>query len=481
MGEIKKQTLSGVKWTAIQKFSIQGVQFILSIFIARMLTPADYGLVGMLAIFFAISQTFIDSGMATALIRKKDANQADFSTVFYFNIIVSSFFAIAIILCSTYIADFFKEPILSPMAKLSSLNLIIGAFGAIQSTQLTIQLNFKKPAKINFIAALISGLLCLGMAYIGYGVWALVWQSILANLIRVILLWVTSKWHPSLIFSINSFKNLFGFGSKLLGASLINTIYGQASTILIGKFYTPVDLGDFSRGKSLAALPTGIVSSIFETVTFPILSKIQDDKERLINVYSRYINLIMMLSSFLVFIMASLAKPIILLLLTSKWIGAVIFLQIYAFAVLVDPACLINCNLLKVLGRSDLLMKLEFIKKGIALALLFAAVPFGVEMMCWSSVIYGQFALFLNTYYNGKLLGLSYKKQVMGFLPYVIYSAISCGPAYLLSLFCQYNIISIILGGLLAIFIFLMILKIKNDTLYAEYIKPIVTKIPICR
>lgn len=472
MGEIRKQTAFGIKWTLIERFSIQGVQFLLSIIIARLLTPADYGLIGMLGIFLAISQTFINSGMPTALIRKIDVSQTDFSTVFYFNIIVSIFFALTLFFCSPYIAEFFNQPILSSITKLLSLNLIISAFGAVQSTQLTIKLNFKRLAKINFISAITSGLSCLVLAYLNFGVWALAWQAIISNVIRVTLLWCGNTWRPSWIFSKESFKRLFGFGSRLLGANLVNTIYNQSSTILIGKFYTPVDLGDYARGQSIASLPTNTISGTMESVTFPILSKLQEDKIQLLNVYKRYINLTMMLTVFLMFLLVTLAKPIVLFLLTSKWSGAIIFLQIYVFAAIVDPICLINVNLLKVIGRSDLVFKLEIIKKSIALALLFASVPFGVKAICWSVVIYSQIALFLNTYYTGKLFNLGYWLQIKGFIPYIIYSIIACIPPYILALFCPWNFITIIIGSLLSFTIYICLLHYKQDSLYKEYVQP---------
>lgn len=473
MEDIKKQTISGIKWTAIQRFSIQGVQFLLSIFIARMLTPADYGLIGMLAIFFAISQTFIDSGMTTALVRKPNVSQADYSTVFYFNIAVSFLFAFLIFICSPCIAAFFNQPLLSPIAKLSSLNLIINAFGAVQGTQLTINLDFKGLAKINFVSALISGLVCLALAYIGWGVWGLVWQTLMANIIRVLLFWIKNTWHPSLIFSKESFKNLFGFGSRLLGAGLINTIYNQASTILIGKFYTPADLGDYTRGQSMASLPTNIISGTMESVTFPILSKIQEDREHLISVYKKYINLTMMYTVFFVLLLVILAKPIILLLLTSKWSCAIVFLQIYAFAAIVDPMCLINVNLLKVVGRSDLVFRLEIIKKTLAMLLLLGSVPLGVKAICWSAVIYGQIALYLNTFYIGKIFNLGYYEQIKGFAPYILYAVISCIPSAILTVFCNYHLLTIITGGVTACIIYVSLLKIRKDTLYSEYISPI--------
>ena len=284
MGEIKQQTLSGVKWTAIERFSIQGVQFLLGIVVARLLTPADYGLVGLLGIFLGISQTLIDSGISNALVRKLDRDEADFSTAFYFNIAVATGCAAAIFFGSPWIAHFFKQPELSPIAKLYSVNLIIGAFGMVQGAKLTIEVDFKTQARINFISAVVSGIICLVLAYLGWGVWSLVWQSIISNVMRVILLWTSTKWKPLLLFSKKSFNNLFGYGSKLMASGLLHTVYSELTTIAIGKFYTPAALGNYYRGQGMSSLPVNMITGMFGRVTFPIFSRIQNDDERLIRV-----------------------------------------------------------------------------------------------------------------------------------------------------------------------------------------------------
>lgn len=469
MGEIKNQTISGVKWTAIERFSIQGVQFLLGIVVARLLTPSDYGLIGMLGIFMAISQTLIDSGIGTALIRKLDSNDNDFSTAFYYNLCVSILCAATIFFCAPLIAEFFKQPILSPIAKLFSFTLVIGAIGGIQSAKLTISLDFKSIAKINFISAVVSGLVCLGLAYFGWGVWALVWQSIMASVLRVILLWITCKWRPKLVFSRKSFKELFGFGNKIMFASLLHSFYSEMTTIVIGRFYTPASLGNYSRGQSISSLPVNIVTDTVGKVTYPILSKIQNDDERLTKVYRHYISLIMMLVVFGVLLLVALAKPLVLFLLTEKWEGAIIFLQIFAFAIMFDPICKLNLNLLYVKGRSDLILRLEIFKKAIALVILFASVPFGVVAICFSKVIYTQIAVIANTYYTGKYFSLGYWQQWKDFLPYIGYSIIACLPAYILACYCPYHIVSLTVGSLSALVIYLFVLIRFRDPIFMEY------------
>lgn len=477
MGEIKNQTISGVKWTAIERFSIQGVQFLLGIVVARLLTPADYGVIGMLGIFMAVSQTLIDSGIGTALIRKLDRTDADFSTAFYFNVVIASLCALVLFLCSPLIADFFRLPILSPIAKLSSLNLIIGAFGMVQGAKLTIALDFKKIAKINFAVAVVSGVICLILAFNGWGVWSLVWQGIIANLLKVIILWVTCSWRPLLSFSRESFRELFGFGNKLMFSGLLHTVYNEMTTIVIGRFYTPASLGNYSRGQSMSSLPVNMITDTLGKVTFPILSRIQNDDERLTRVYRHYISLVMMGVVFGVMLMVVLAKPIILLLLTDKWSGAIIFLQVYAFAVMFDPICRLNLNFLQVKGRSDLFLRLEIIKKVIALVILFAAIPFGVLAICISKVIYAQVAVIANTYYTGKYFGLGYWQQMKDFLPYIGYSIVACLPAAILVFFSPWNILNIVVGVISAVVIYLFILIKSKDDIFMQYAYPYCEKL----
>lgn len=472
MGEVKKQTISGVKWAAIERFSIQGVQFILGIVVARLLTPADYGLVGMVAIFFAISQTLIDSGISTALVRKLDVDNNDFCTAFYYNITIAFLCAIILFIGAPFIAEFFNQKLLTTLVRVMSLNLIIGALCAVQNAKLSIALDFKAIAKYNFISAVISGIICLLLAYIGWGVWSLVWQSIISNVIKGILLWINCSWKPQLIFSKESFKSLFGFGNKLMFSGILNTIYNEMTTIVIGKFYTPAALGNYSRGQNMATLPVNIITDTLGKVTFPILARIQNEDERLIRVYRNYISLVMMGVVFGCMLLAVLAKPLIVLLLTNKWAGAIIFLQIYTFAIMFDPICRLNLNLLQVKGRSDLFLRLEIFKKIIAMIILFASIPFGVVAICISKVIYTQVAVAANTYYTGKYFGLGYWQQWKDFLPYIGYSAVSCIPALAMTMFSPWNILNILGGVITATAIYLFILIKINDEVFMEHVYP---------
>ena len=464
MGELKEKTLSGVKWNAIGRFSTQGVSFVVGILLARILSPSDYGVVGMIGIFMAIAQTFIDSGFGSALIRKQDCTDADYSTAFYFNIVVGVVCYLILFFSSPLIADFFDTPILKDVVRVLSINLLLGALTIVQRARLTAAVDFKSQAKVSLVATIVSGVVGLFTAYRGYGVWSLVYQHVTSTLVTTILFWVITKWCPQRLFSIESFKYLFGFGSKILSASLLHTIYSNLTTILIGKFYTPNDLGYYSRGESLATLPSSNITGILKSVTYPILSKIQDDDSRLIQVYRKYIRMTSMLIFFGMFLLAALAKPLILTLLTDKWANSVIYLQVFCFAYMFDHLCQLNLNILYVKGRSDLVLRLEVIKKTISISMILAAIPFGVLAICISRALYTQIAVIINTYYTGKLFGLGYVAQVKDFIKYLLYSFLSVLPAFLLSYTSFSSVLVLILGAMIACAIYWLLLR-KDDNL----------------
>ena len=477
MDGIKEQTISGIKWSAIERFSVQGIQFLLGLMIARLLSPSDYGIIGMLGIFFAISQTFIDSGFSNALIRKIDRTDVDFSTVFYFNIVVGFVCSVIIFLSAPCISDFFNQPILTDVTRVLSINVLLGSLTTVQYAKLTIDIDFKTQAKVSLISTLVSGCIGVYLAWKGYGVWALVYQSVAASVLRVLLLWIRVKWTPLWTYSWESFHTLFSFGSKLLLSGLLHTLYTEMTTIAIGKFYTPKELGNYSRGQSIATLPCANITAILQRVTFPIFSRIQDDDKHLISIYRKYIILSSMVIFFVMTLLVFLAKPLVLFLLTDKWINAVIFLQIYSFAIMFDHICQINLNLLQVKGRSDLFLKLEIVKKSISMMILFASIPLGVLFICISKVIYTQIAVFLNTYYTGKLFYLGYWQQMRDFMPYLLLSVIACSGVYGLSLVIENNLVLLIVGTLLSTAIYVSLLYLKQDKIFMEFAYPVIKRL----
>lgn len=478
MGDsIREKSLSGIKWSAVESYASQGIQFLLGLIMARLLLPSDYGLIGMVAVFFAVAQTFVDSGFGEALIRKLDRSEVDFSTVFYFNIIVSIICYGLLYLIAPFIADFFNEPILKDIVRVVGLTVIINSFKVVQTAKFTIDVDFKAIAKATIISNLISGVIGIFLAYQGAGVWALVYQNLLSCILNVIILWYISRWRPRLIFSNESFKELFNYGSKILGAGLLHTLYVNVNTLCIGKFYTPADLGYYTRGCQFPQLLGQNFTSVVQRVTFPILAKIQNDDKRLVEIYRKYIRLMSLVLIFALMLLAALGKPLIGLLLGSKWLEAVIFLQIFSFAMMTDHVTQINLNLLKVKGRSDLLLKLEIVKKSVSLLILFASIPLGVVAICFSKVIYSQVATYINTYYTGKLFGLTYWEQLKDYAPYFIYSVLACLPAFLLT-FCDHlhNIEILLIGISISPVIYFILLKLNRDSIFIEFILPAIRK-----
>lgn len=461
---LKRKTVSGVMWSAIERFSLQGVQFVMQLVMARLLLPSDYGMIAMLTIFLQIAQAFIDSGFTNALIQKKDRTEVDYSTVFYFNIIIALLFYCILFVSAPLIAKFYNMPDLILVMRVMALSLIILSFSAVHKTKLTIEINFKIQSKITLIAAGTSGIIGVGIAYWGYGVWALVYQSILNAMLTTILFNCFYRWKPLKTFSMKSFKRLFSFGSKLLVSGLIHTVYYNLYGIVIGKRFSAAELGYYTRAEQFAILPSYNLSAIITRVTFPILSSIQDDNERLASTYRKYIRL----SSYLIFPLmvglASLANPLVDLFLTEKWNGTVALLQILCFDWMFDHLSGINLNLLYVKGRSDLALRLEIIKKIIAITILLASIPLGIIGMCLGRVLYSLIATYANTYYTNSLIGLSFRTQLKDIIPYLILSLAMGGVVYATTYLGLSNIIQLIIGITIGILFYISISYIFKIT-----------------
>ncbi|WP_455541583.1 lipopolysaccharide biosynthesis protein, partial [Prevotella fusca] len=312
MSSVRKDTLNGLKWSSIEKFSVQGVQFLLGIIMARLLSPSDYGVVGMCSIFYAISQTFIDSGFNNTLIQKKDRTEEDYCTVFYFNIVIAIIFYVLLFLAAPWIASFFHNDILKSIIRVDAITLVINALMAVQMTKLTIEVNFKAISIRSLLSSIGSGLLGVLLAYLGWGVWAIVAQGIACSLINVIFIWIYCKWIPRKSFSKESFYGMFSYGSKLLASGLINTIYSNLTTLIIGRFFSAKDLGVYSRGTSIPGLVVNNLNGGLQRVIFPILSRYQDDDEKLVYYYKQYIAIVSLCVFFSCTLLAAIGRPLVL-------------------------------------------------------------------------------------------------------------------------------------------------------------------------
>lgn len=448
-GSLKKQTKQGVVWSAVQRFSTQGIQFLTTIVMARMLTPADYGLIGMLDIFIAILSVFVDSGFINALTRKQDRTHEDICTVFFFNIGVSLLAYIILFLIAPFVASFYALPQLCIILRLLGLIVIIDSFAAVQMTLMTIKLDFKVQTKVSIISLILSGATGIILAYNNFTYWALVVQALLYGIISTSLFWFYSTWRPSLIFSKKSFNEMFSFGSKILVTSLINTTYGNLYSLVIGKVFSASVLGNYSRANSYANLPSSNITSILQRVTYPVLCKIQDDETLLADAYRKLIKS----STFIIFPLmtglSALAHPFIYIILGAKWSLCAVLLQIICFALMWYPLHAINLNLLLVKGRSDLFLRLEIIKKVIGVIILCISVPFGIIALCYSSIITSIICLILNTYYTGKLIRVGLIQQLADICTTLIISITMWGVILFTNSFVSSIIIQMIVGPII--------------------------------
>lgn len=459
MSSVKSDSLKGLKWTGIEKLSVHGVQFFLGIIMARLLSPEDFGTVGMIAVFISFSQTFVDSGFSNALIRKINRTEKDFCTVFYFNIVIALFCYCLLFFAAPYIAVFFHIPILCKILRIQAVVLVLNSFMGVQVAKLIIDINFKALAQRNVLAVILSGVIGVVLAYRGWGLWAIVAQSIANSVINLTFILFYCRWVPRYGFCTESFKDLWNFGSKLLASGILQTLYSNLTPLIIGRYFSSRDLGVYSRGTHLAKYPADIINDMIGKVSFPVLSKIQNDDAHLIRVYRKYIAMSSIIVFFACTLMCALAKPLVIALLTEKWMECIIYLQVFCFSIMFDHVCRINLNLLQVKGRSDLFLKLEIVKKSIALLILFASIPFGVIGICISKVIYSQIAVFINTYYTGKLFNLGYWTQVKDFFPFLLLSILCCIPAFFIAISGLNNIMCLILGSLSSLFIYLFLLR----------------------
>lgn len=419
---LKQKAIKGVAWSALERFSAQGVQFVLGLILARLLTPEDYGLIGMLAIFLAVSQTFIDSGFSSALIQKKGRDELDYSTTFYFNMVVSVAFYVLLFFAAPLIANFYDQPILVQLTRVVGLSIVINAFGVVQRAKFTINVDFKTQTKASLSSIIISGIVGIYLAYTGFGVWALVVQSLLRTSINVLVLWVISKWTPRDGFSYDRFKGLFSFGYKLLLSGLLDTVFKNIYTIVIGKVFSASSLGFFTRARQMAAFPSSNVTGILQRVTFPVLSEVQEDDVRLRSVYKKMIQLSALVVFPMMMGLAALAHPLIITILTDKWTETVWMLQIMCFSMMWYPIHAINLNVINVKGRSDLFLRLEIIKKSLTTVMLLITIPLGIQAMLLGQVATSYIALGLNTYYTKQIIDYGFWQQMRDLIPILLLS-----------------------------------------------------------
>ncbi len=438
MNNLKERTINGIIWSFFESFSSRGIQLVVGVILARILTPNDFGIIGLTTIFISLSKSFTDSGLTSALIRKKTCTNNDYSTVFIFNLVIGVFLYILLIFGADYISVYFKEPQLKIILIVIGLGIVIHAFGNVQQTLLEKEMKFKKWTKISFLATLFSGVIAIIMALTGAGIWSLVFLFLVNSSLQTLLLWISSKWKPTWLFDKLSFKELFGFGRNLLFSSLIGSIYNNSFRFIIGKAFSIEQLGFFDRANRFQVLISENFASIINRVSYPSLSQIED-KMRLKNALKKLVKNTMFITFLAMFGLAAVAKPFILVLIGEKWLPSVKLLQLLVFAGVLYPLHIINLNLLKVFGRSDLFLKLEFIKKGIAIPMLIVAVSISIKAMIGSMIILSILEIFINGYWTSKLINYTVKEQLLDILPSFLLAAVMGGIVYFAGIYIGNN------------------------------------------
>ncbi len=420
MDNLKQITFNALIWRGMQVFGQQGIRIVIQIILARLLLPEQFGLIAMLTIFIMLSENIINSGFGQALVQKKNATHTDECSIFYFNILVSVVATGLLWLFAPWISAFYNQPLLIPLTRVLSLNLIINAFSQIQRIILIKKIDFKSQLKVGISASLFSGIVGAVMAYKGFGVWALVGQQVSISLSQTMIYWLVSDWRPSLILSFSSLRSMFTFGSKVLFSGLLNTISNNIYLIVIGRLFSPAVLGFYSRAKGLQSLPVNNITSIVRSVTFPVFASIQDDRSRVKVGAQKSLTSLIMIITPCMFGLAIVAKPLVSLVLTEKWLPCVPFLRLLCILGILFPLHVINLNVLMALGRSDLFFRLEVLKKILVIIAIAVTYRWGIQAMIYGQIGISILSYYLNSYYSGKLINYPIKEQVFDCAPHVV-------------------------------------------------------------
>ena len=439
-------------WTAIQKFSKMGIGFITGIILARLLTPHDYGCIGMLTIFVTVAETFIDSGFGSALIQKKRPTQIDYCTIFYWNLGLALVMYIILYLLSPAISKFYDIPLLNNVLRVEGLILFFYALNIIQRNQLKKQLKFKVLATVRIVTLIINLVVTITMAYLGFGVWALVTQNLLNAGIPTVILWGYAKWKPTWVFSWKSFKELFSFGFYMFLTHVINKICTQIQGLLIGKFYNPSTLGYYSKAMATERLASGTFTGVMTSVTFPLYAEVQDDLPQMQNMIKRLTSTTSFLTFPLLGILLLVAKPLFIFLYSERWIDSIPYFQILCIAGMGGCLTSINTQCIAAIGRSKTMFTWTIIKRVVGICFMIGGlVLFGMYGLLIGVIINYWFSYFVNIWLVSKYIGYKWTTQVMDLLPIIIVTSIAGAGSYLC---CNFLGLSLYLDGLLKLILF---------------------------
>lgn len=452
---LKGKTKKGLYWSFFNQFSNYGMNFIVGIVMARLLSPSDFGVTALPAVFMAIASTIQDGGLANALIRKKEVTNKDLSTTFYYSICLGVVLYFTLFLSAPLIADFYHTPILVSLIRVTAIGFLYSPLITPQNILLRRRLDFKILTKISLVTRVFGATVGIVMAYVGYGVWSLVISNLLAGMFTLLIAWLVVRWLPKYGWSKESFKYLWGYGNKIMFSAIIENLYSNIAPVFIGKYYSPAQLGIYNRAQGYASMPSQNITGAINNVSFPVLSKMQDDTEKLAYNYRRMLRL----SAFVIFpimlMLSALARPLVITMITEKWEHSIIFLQIMCFSMMWYPIHAINLNLLMVKGRSDLFFRLEIIKKITGISILLITLPMGLVPFCYGGIFSSMVALIINTYYTGKLIHIGYIKQMKDLLPIFSLSMFVWIVIHISNYFISNYIVQLIVGGSVGLIVYL--------------------------
>lgn len=455
---LRKQATTGLVWTFAQQFGNQLVGFFVSLILARLLLPEEFGLIGMIAVFVSVGHTLLNGGLTQSLIRSKDLDQEDFSTVFYFNLIASILIYIILFFTAPLIAAFYEQEIITNLLRVYCLTFIISAFSAVQLARLTKNMDFKTQTLISIPATVIGGIVGISMAYMGYGVWALVWSYLTTSLMSSVQLWIYSKWIPSWLFNRKKFYDHLNFGYKLTLSGLLDTVFRNIYIIVIGRYFSAAQVGFYTRAETMKQLPVINISNALHKVTYPLFASIQDDEVRLKRVYKQIMQMVIFVIAPILILLAVLAEPTFRFLFTEKWLPAVPYFQILCITGILYPIHAYNLNILNVKGRSDLVLKIEVVKKVIIVITILVALRYGILALLYGQVFTSLLAFVINSHYTGKLIDYKGMEQLGDVLPAIGIATISGALVYMLDYFQladTLDIFRIITGGLVGTLIYI--------------------------
>lgn len=468
MGRIATETIRGAKWGMIQKLTMQPVQFLFGVALARMLSPEEFGILGLTTIFFSIAHELQECGFGAALIRKQNRTEADCSTMFWYNIVASFILSSCLFLAAPWFAEFFHQPALVNLTRVSATMMFLSSTGSVHRALFSARRDFRTLALISMTTTLVGIPVCLYLAYTGWSYWAMVIQGVVTQLLSLAIIWTISPWKPKFLWSNQSFKEFFGFGFKLVLSGLATSLYTQSRQFIIGKFYSPASLGNFNKGFQLASLPSTFMNHLVNSVTYPILATIQHDEQRLVNVYRKYIRLNNIVNQIILLTMVCNSQALILFLYGPSWEEAYIYAQLICFGTALNSLSFVSSNLFKVKGRTDIILKINVYLRILSISAMLICASISIVAICCAAVFSAASWLVMVLYYTNKISNLSYKTQIADYLPYVCSAFVANIPSMCVAYTDWYSGCKLLVGGGCAVVIYGLLLYWRKDEMAAE-------------